>query len=324
MDIKVFPRLGVGRSPIPFRPRTGALHERAGQRTVRQVGLGSDLREIREHIPGDPFKRIAWKATARMRKLMVREFESEIVVTHWLLLDVSSTMRAGGPGRSKLDYGLSLCAGFSLLTLFALRTLRAGISFVAFGSLRTWEALRAYKALVFSQCNFDFHRCGSRWDADIFLAVQCQFRAVRKDGHPIIGDVSVYPILHHISDINIYDLIPVQYRNARRGEHKHIDPRYCSSSQSILIPITLNKMQVYASVILNVLDTKFQGCLVDIATCKSGRESRKIELCKAVTLAVTHEHTVPVTVIISGHAQIDVGVVGELHRMCRRCMTECC
>lgn len=119
MDIKVFPRLGIGRSPIPFRPRTGALHERAGQRTVRQAGLGSDLREIREHIPGDPFKRIAWKATARMRKLMVREFESEIVVTHWLLLDISSTMRGLQPGRTKLDYGLSLCAGFSRMALEA-------------------------------------------------------------------------------------------------------------------------------------------------------------------------------------------------------------
>ena len=119
MNIKVFPRLGLGRSSIPFSPRTGALHERAGQRMVRQAGLGSDLREIREHIPGDSFKRIAWKATARMRKLMVREFESEIVVTHWLLLDISSTMRGGGPGRSKLDYGLALCAGFSRAALEA-------------------------------------------------------------------------------------------------------------------------------------------------------------------------------------------------------------
>lgn len=119
MDIKVFPRLGLRRTPIPFSPRTGALHERAGQRTVRQVGLGSDLREIRDHIPGDPFKRIAWKATARVRKLMVREFESEIVVTHWLLLDISSTMRGGGPGRSKLDYGLSLCSAFSRMALEA-------------------------------------------------------------------------------------------------------------------------------------------------------------------------------------------------------------
>jgi uncharacterized protein (DUF58 family) len=124
MDIKVFPPLGVGRTAIPFRPRTGAFHERAGLRTVRQAGLGSDLREIREHIPGDPFKRIAWKATARTRRLMVREFESEIVVTHWLLLDISSTMRnppahGSASTKTKLDYALSLCAGFARAALEA-------------------------------------------------------------------------------------------------------------------------------------------------------------------------------------------------------------
>jgi uncharacterized protein (DUF58 family) len=117
MGIKVFPYLGAGREPIPFRPRTGASHERAGPRLLRQRGLGSDLREIRDHIPGDPFKRIAWKATARTRKLMVREYESEIMVTHWLLLDISSTMRSQRPGRSKLDYGLSLCAAFARVAL---------------------------------------------------------------------------------------------------------------------------------------------------------------------------------------------------------------
>ena len=117
LGIRVFPFLGAGRERIPFRPRTGASHERVGNRLLRQRGLGSDLREIREHVPGDPFKRIAWKATARNRKLMVREFESEILVTHWLLLDISSTMRSLDPGRSKLDYGLSLCSSFGRVAL---------------------------------------------------------------------------------------------------------------------------------------------------------------------------------------------------------------
>lgn len=117
MGIKVFPRVAAARGAVPFHPRTGAMHERAGVRVVRQPGLGTDLREIRDHIPGDPFKRIAWKATARRRKLMVREFDSEIQVTHWLLLDISSTMRVPGPGRSKLDYGMGLCAAFARLAL---------------------------------------------------------------------------------------------------------------------------------------------------------------------------------------------------------------
>lgn len=119
LGIKVFPPLGLVREPIPFSPRTGASHERVGTRLLRQRGLGTDLREIREHIPGDPFKRIAWGATARMRKLMVRELESEVLVTHWLLLDISSTMRSRRPGRAKLDYGLGLCAALARAALDA-------------------------------------------------------------------------------------------------------------------------------------------------------------------------------------------------------------
>jgi uncharacterized protein (DUF58 family) len=119
LGIKVFPQIGAGRESIPFSPRTGAFQERAGLRVLRQRGLGSDLREIRDHTPGDPFKRIAWKATARTRKLMVREFESEIMVTHWLMLDISSTMRSTRPGKSKLDYGLALCATFARMALEA-------------------------------------------------------------------------------------------------------------------------------------------------------------------------------------------------------------
>ncbi len=119
LGIKVFPYLGAGREMIPFRPRTGASHERVGLRLVRQRGLGSDLREIRDHTPGDPFKRIAWKASARTGKLMVREFESEILVTHWMLLDMSSTMRSTTLGRSKLDHGLTLCSAFARVALEA-------------------------------------------------------------------------------------------------------------------------------------------------------------------------------------------------------------
>lgn len=119
LGIKVFPPLAAPRETIPFRPRTGAFHERVGTRVVRQRGLGTDLREIRDHTPGDPFKRIAWKATARLRKLMVREFESEIMTTHWLLLDISPSMRSQRAGRSKLDYGLALCASYARLALEA-------------------------------------------------------------------------------------------------------------------------------------------------------------------------------------------------------------
>jgi uncharacterized protein (DUF58 family) len=116
ITVKVFPKLGSPRQGQVLRPQVGALHERIGVHTIRRRGLAGDLREIREHAHGDAFKFIAWKATARKRRLMVRELESEIVVTHQLLLDISGTMRATG-GRGKLDYGIEVVSALARAAL---------------------------------------------------------------------------------------------------------------------------------------------------------------------------------------------------------------
>src|SRR5207248_4610612 len=79
--VKVFPRTLALRSQ-PVRTLGGALHEQVGLHHVRRRGLSGELRELREHTHGDPFKFIAWKATARRQQLMVRDLENEIVTTH--------------------------------------------------------------------------------------------------------------------------------------------------------------------------------------------------------------------------------------------------
>jgi uncharacterized protein (DUF58 family) len=92
IGVKVFPRFAAPRAEqLLLRPQVGALHERAGVHTISRRGLAGDLREIRDHAHGDPFKFIAWKATARRRRLMVRELESEIVVTAAMARPSSTT-----------------------------------------------------------------------------------------------------------------------------------------------------------------------------------------------------------------------------------------
>ncbi len=113
MAIKVFPRQSTVRSYAALRPKGGALHERVGLHHVRRRGLAGELREIRDHSHGDPFKFIAWKATARQRKLMVRDLETEIVVTHQILIDIAGSMRGGSPGRTKLDYAIDTAAALA-------------------------------------------------------------------------------------------------------------------------------------------------------------------------------------------------------------------
>ncbi len=101
--VKVFPRTMALRGQ-PVRAVGGALHASIGMHTVRRRGLSGDLRELREHSHGDPFKFIAWKATARRGQLMVRDLENEIVTTHVVLLDVGAGMRSGALGRSPIDW----------------------------------------------------------------------------------------------------------------------------------------------------------------------------------------------------------------------------
>jgi len=116
--IKVFPRqAGLRGGARTMRPRGGALQERAGLHQIRRRGLSGELREIREHAHGDPFKFIAWKATARRQKLMVRDLESEVVVTYQLLVDIADSMRHGAPGSTKLDYAIETAAALARTTL---------------------------------------------------------------------------------------------------------------------------------------------------------------------------------------------------------------
>jgi uncharacterized protein (DUF58 family) len=84
--------------------------ERSGRTSLRRRGGGTELYELRELLPGDPYNAIAWKASARAGKLMVKEVEHEVQETRWILVDVSGTMRGGSPGQRKLDYALETAA----------------------------------------------------------------------------------------------------------------------------------------------------------------------------------------------------------------------
>jgi len=107
--IKVFPRTLALRG-APIRAVGGALHEQVGLHHVRRRGLSGELRELREHSHGDPFKFIAWKATAKRGQLMVRDLENEIVTTHIAIIDVGFGMRTGPLGKAPIDWACDSAA----------------------------------------------------------------------------------------------------------------------------------------------------------------------------------------------------------------------
>jgi uncharacterized protein (DUF58 family) len=115
----------------------GGRSRRASElgRAANVAGEGDELRELRDHVPGDPFKRIAWKASARRGRLVVREMEREERDVVWLVLDASVELWAGEPGSAPLDRAVEDVA--SLAAHHLRRGDRVGLV-VAASRLRSW------------------------------------------------------------------------------------------------------------------------------------------------------------------------------------------
>lgn len=112
LTIKVLPRTSLLRTGKP-NVLTGLPMDRPGRHRMRRRGGGTDLHELRDFQPGDPFKSIAWKASARTGQLLVREVDQEVQQTLVLVLDVAGSLRGGKPGQRKLDLALELAASLS-------------------------------------------------------------------------------------------------------------------------------------------------------------------------------------------------------------------
>lgn len=93
-----------------MRPPRGITRALRAGRAVRRAGEGPELRELRDYQPGDPFRRIAWNATARRGRFVVRETEDESQATRVLVVDASATMRGDDRGRAKIDHVIELTA----------------------------------------------------------------------------------------------------------------------------------------------------------------------------------------------------------------------
>ncbi len=70
-EIIIFPRLEpIDAESMDLPPETGKL-------AAQRKGLGQDLLALRDYQPLDDLRRVDWRATARTRRLIVREFSAE-------------------------------------------------------------------------------------------------------------------------------------------------------------------------------------------------------------------------------------------------------
>lgn len=67
----------------------------------------------RDYAPGDPLRRVQWKASARHDRLIVHEFDREPSGDLWLILDLHATVQAGQEAESTVEYGIILTASLA-------------------------------------------------------------------------------------------------------------------------------------------------------------------------------------------------------------------
>ena len=102
VELRSFPILEPSSSP------SDVLHERA------RTGAGQEYLGVREYRPGDPPRSVHWRSTARVGRLVVREYEEEVQTRVTLVLAGRDT---GTPPDSAFEMLVSAAASIAMYAI---------------------------------------------------------------------------------------------------------------------------------------------------------------------------------------------------------------
>ena len=88
---------------------------RPGRRRSPLAGSSMEFSDYRRYAPGDDFRRIDWRAYARLERLFLRVFEAEENLTVTLLIDCSDSMFHGRPAKAPLATALAAALSYVAL-----------------------------------------------------------------------------------------------------------------------------------------------------------------------------------------------------------------
>jgi uncharacterized protein (DUF58 family) len=92
------PQVDVSEVPVPMANLMGGRSSNAQTAMAAHTVAG-----IREYATGDPLNRISWNATARLGRMMVKEFDPEPTSDIWIILDLNEG--DGDAGRTSNGIG---------------------------------------------------------------------------------------------------------------------------------------------------------------------------------------------------------------------------
>ncbi|GCF08885.1 DUF58 domain-containing protein [Dictyobacter arantiisoli] len=111
LDARVLQRL----DNIALLTRHPMATGRQGRRRSPQAGSSMEFADYRRYAAGDDFRRIDWRAFARLERLFLRVFEAEENITVTILIDCSASMQQGTPEKAQL--AMAVAAALSYIAL---------------------------------------------------------------------------------------------------------------------------------------------------------------------------------------------------------------
>jgi uncharacterized protein (DUF58 family) len=111
LDAEILQRL----DNLTLLTRRSMATGRPGRRRSPLPGSSMEFADYRRYAPGDDFRRIDWRAYARLERLFLRVFEAEENITVTLLIDCSDSMYHGTPPKANLAIALAAALAYVAL-----------------------------------------------------------------------------------------------------------------------------------------------------------------------------------------------------------------
>ena len=106
----VYPTLG---SATPRQVAAFARHAETGYHRLQREVEGTTPAQVRHWAPGDNYRDVNWKATARHDRPMVTQYDADRNQTVYVFVDCGRLMRTPVGRLRKLDYAIGSCAALA-------------------------------------------------------------------------------------------------------------------------------------------------------------------------------------------------------------------
>ncbi len=100
-----------------------------GTQVSTRVGMGDDFFGVREYVPGDSPRTIAWRASARVGDLLVRQTSAPVPSRLWVILDLHSE------GRTPASVELAIAGACAIVRAAVDEQLAVGLCVPGYGIL---------------------------------------------------------------------------------------------------------------------------------------------------------------------------------------------